>query len=79
MSEVEALKIWLELSLSDANVRILSRDSQQPIISKLPVGAGFLNTSDVATRVTHTVEVSDVIWPFDIELYVDLGKYTHGL
>ena len=49
---LEGLKIELELSLSDANVGVLSRDSRQPIISKSPAGGGFLNTSDVATQIT---------------------------
>ena len=45
--------IELERSASDANVSILSRGRQQPIIAKRPAGHGFLNTSDVATHIVH--------------------------
>ena len=35
---IEGLKIELELSASEANISILSHDSQQPIIAKPPAG-----------------------------------------
>ena len=77
---VKGLKIEFELSLSDANVGILTRDSQQPIISKPPAGGGVfkhVRCSDSRNGTCIQFEVSDVIWPFDIELYLDLGKYIY--
>ena len=38
---LEGLKIEFELSASDANVSILSRNRWQPIIAKPPAGGGF--------------------------------------
>ena len=49
---LEGRKIELELSASDANVSILSRNSRQPITAKPPAENGLLNTSYIATRVT---------------------------
>ena len=51
-SPLEGLKIYLELSASDANASILSRDSYNQLWQTRQVEAGFLNTSGVATRVT---------------------------
>ena len=41
IGSLEGQKIELELSASDANVCILSHDSPQPIIAKLPAGGGI--------------------------------------
>ena len=62
---LEGLKIELELSLSDTNFSVLSRDSRQPIISKPPAGGGVFkhvrcNDSNNGTCIQF--EVSDVIW-----------------
>ena len=70
---VEGLKIELELSASDANVSILSCDRGQPNIAKPPVGGRVLEhvrCSDSGNGTCMQVEVSDVIWPFDIKIYV---------
>ena len=74
---VEGRKIELELSASGTNVSILSRDSQQPIIAKPQAKGGVykrVRCSDSSNGTCIQVEVSDVIWPFDIDRYVYLGK-----
>ena len=74
---LDGLKIEFELSVNDANVSILSRDSRQLIIAKLLAGGGVFKharCSDSSNGTCIQVEVSDVMWPFDIELYVDLEK-----
>ena len=78
--KLQGRKIELELSTSDANVSIRSRDCRQPIIAKPPNGGGVFNyfrCSDSSNGTYIQVEVSDVIWPLDIVLYIDLGKYIY--
>ena len=58
------LKIELELSASEANVSILSRDSQQPIIVKPPAGGGVfkhVRCSDSSNGTCIQVEISDAV------------------
>ena len=55
----------MELSASDANVSTLSRDSRQPIIAKPPAGGNvYKHVRWNGTCIQ--VEVSDIIWLFDI-------------
>ena len=71
---LEGLKIELELSASGANFSILSPDGQQSIITNPPAGGGVFKQarcSDSSSGTCIQVEVSGVIWSFDIELYVD--------
>ena len=65
---IEGPQFELENFESDRTVSILSRDSRQPIIAKPQDGGGVL--SDSSNGKWIQVEVSDVIWPFDKELYV---------
>ena len=70
----EGIEIELELSANDANVCIHSRDSRKPIKQSRQLEAVFL-TRDSSNGKCIRLEVSDVVWPFDKELYIDFGIY----
>ena len=77
---IEGRKTELELSASDAHVSIFSCDRRQPIIAKPPDAGGvfkYVRCSDSSNGTCIQVEVSDVIRPFVIELYVYLGKQIY--
>ena len=77
-NKLEGLTIELELSASDANVTILSRDSRQPMIEKSLAWGGVFKHVRCSASSNGTCipkKISDAIWRFDIELNAYFGKY----